>query len=151
MTTGVQIRPATPEDAATTVRHRHPGEAGDHLAVYEAWLPGALASGNYLGWLAEFGGRVIGGAGLMLLHWGPGRDDPQPVRGWVSNVFVEPEYRRQGVAQQLLRVVLAEARTCGLGVVNLGTSAEGRALYGSMGFQASESEMWLRLSELVAL
>ena len=49
MTAGVQIRPATPEDTATTVRHRYPGEVGDHLAVYEAWLPGALASGIYLG------------------------------------------------------------------------------------------------------
>ena len=127
MTAGVQIRPATPEDAATTVRHRYPGEVGDHLAVYEAWLPGALASGIYLGWLAQLGGRVIGGAGLMLLRWGPGR-------GRVRNVFVEPEYRRQGVAQQLLQVVLAQARTRGLGVVNLGTSAEGRALYVSLGF-----------------
>ncbi len=144
----MNIRAATPDDAHTVTGHRYAGETGDHLAVYEAWLPGAFASGLYVGWLAELGGRVMGGAGLMLLHWGPGRDDPQPIRGRVSNVFVEPEFRRQGVARQLVRVVLAEARARGLGMLNLGTSAEGRELYASLGFQTSGTEMWLRLDSL---
>ena len=148
MSARVQIRPATAEDAPIIVCHRYPGETGEHLTVYEGWLPGAFASGICLGWLAELGGRVIGGAGLMLLHWGPGRDDPQPIRGRVSNVFVEPEYRRQGVARTLMQVVLAEARARGLRILNLGTSSEGRELYASLGFQASDTELWLRLDSL---
>ena len=144
----MHVRAATPDDAHLITGHRYAGETGEHLAAYEAWLPGAFASGVYLGWLAEEDGRVIGGAGLTLLHWGPGRDDPQPVRGRVSNVFVEPEYRRQGVARLLMGVMLAEARARGLGMLNLGTSAEGRELYTSLGFRASDTEMWLRLDSL---
>ena len=141
----MQLRAAGPSDAETIARHRYPDEMGEHLAVYEAWLPGAFASGVYLGWLAEDVGRVIGGAGLTLLHWGPGRDDAQPLRGRVSNVFVEPDYRRSGVARFLMLELIDVARARKLGTLNLGTSVEGRALYTSLGFLPSESEMWLRL------
>ena len=141
-----QIRVAGPEDAATIARHRYPGESGEHLAVYADWLPGVMSGGRYLGWLAVKGGRVIGGVGLLLLHWQPSRTDPDPIRGRVVNVFVEPEYRRQGVARALLQAMLTEARSRRLGVLNLGSSVEGRKLYASLGFQASETEMWLRLA-----
>ena len=139
------IRRAGPEDAATIARHRYPGESGEHLAVYADWLPGVMSEGRYLGWLAVQGKRVIGGAGLLLLHWQPSRTDPNPIRGRVVNVFVEPEFRRRGVARELLGALLTEARSRRLGVLNLGSSAEGRNLYASFGFQASETEMWLSL------
>ncbi len=141
----IQIRLAGPEDAAAIASHRYPGESGGHLAVYADWLPGAMSDGRYLGWLAMQGGQVIGGAGLLLLHWQPSRTDPNPVRGRVVNVFVEAEFRRQGVARNLLQTLLAEARNLRLGVLNLGSNAEGRSLYNSLGFQASETEMWLSL------
>ena len=139
------IRKAGPEDAATIARHRYPGESGEHLAVYADWVPGVMSEGRYLGWLAVRGGRAIGGAGL-LLYWQPSREGPNPVRGRVVNVFVEAEFRRQGVARELLQALLTEARSRRLGVLNLGSSAEGRGLYNSLGFQASETEMWLSLT-----
>ncbi|WP_310582328.1 GNAT family N-acetyltransferase [Deinococcus sp.] len=138
------IRKAGPEDAATIARHRYPGESGEHLAVYADWVPGVMSEGRYLGWLAVRGGRVIGGAGL-LLYWQPSREGPNPVRGRVVNVFVEAEFRRQGVARELLQALLTEARSRRLGVLNLGSSLEGRNLYASLGFQASETEMTMRL------
>ena len=140
------MRVVGPEDAATIACHRYPGESGEHLAVYADWLPGVMSEGRYLGWLAVNGGRVIGGAGLLLLHWQPSRTDPNPIRGRVVNVFVEPEFRRQGMARELLQTLLHEARSRRLGALNLGSSAEGRSLYVSFGFQASESEMILRLN-----
>ena len=140
------IRAAEPEDAAQIARHRYPGEVGEHLAVYADWLPGIMSEGRYLGWLAVQGKRVIGGAGLLLLQWQPSRGDPNPVRGRVVNVFVEPEFRRQGVARSLLQALLTEARSRCLGVLNLGSSVEGRSLYSSLGFQASETEMFLHLN-----
>ena len=142
----IQIWVAGPADAATIARHRYPGESGEHLAVYADWLPGVMSEGRYLGWLAVQGKRVIGGAGLLLLHWQPSRTDSNPLRGRVVNVFVEAEFRRKGVARELLRALLTEARSRRLGVLNLGSSAEGRGLYNSLGFQASETEMWLSLT-----
>lgn len=139
------LRTAEPGDASIIATHRYPGETGEHLAVYAAWVPGAMSGGQYLGWLAERGGQVIGGAGLLLLEWGPGRHQPNPLRGRVVNVFVETPFRRQGVASTLMEALLAEARRRRVGVLNLGSSPEGRGLYAAFGFQASDTEMWLRL------
>ena len=137
---------AGPEDAATIACHRYPGESGEHLAVYADWLPRAMSDGRHLGWLAVRGGRMIGGAGLLLPHWQPSRTDPNPVRGRVVNVFVKAEFRWQGVARELLQTPLTEARSRRLGVLNLGSSVEGRNLYVPPGFQASEAEMLLHLN-----
>ncbi|MGY2892018.1 GNAT family N-acetyltransferase [Deinococcus sp. UYEF24] len=146
MNTGLQIRVATLEDAATIALHRYPGETGDHLAVYAGWLPGVMSRGQYLGWLAEEEGRVIGGAGLLLLEWQPSRTEASPLRGRVVNVYVEPEFRRQGVARRLLLGVLDEARRLGVPGVGLSASGEGRPLYAALGFSASVGEMYLELT-----
>ncbi len=143
MKTGLQVRAATPADAEIIASHRYPGEVGEHLAVYAAWLPGVMSGGRYLGWLAEEGGRVIGGAGLLVLDWQPSRTEASPVRGRVVNVFVEPEFRRQGLARHLLLGVLDEARRLGVPGIGLSATAEGRPLYASLGFRASVGEMYL--------
>ncbi|WP_424952098.1 GNAT family N-acetyltransferase [Deinococcus sp.] len=141
----VQIRAARLEDAGIITRHRYPGEMGEHLAVYEDWLPTVFIGGVYLGWLAQSDGRVIGGAGLLLINWQPSRTDPHPLRGRVVNVFVEPDFRGRGVARSLMQTALAEARRLGLSTLNLGTSEQGRPLYASLGFQAAATEMWLKI------
>ena len=148
MSTGFQVRAATPEDAATIALHRYPGEVGEHLAVYAAWLPGVMSGGRYFGWLAQQGGRVVGGAGLLLLDWQPSRTEAVPVRGRVVNVFVEAEFRRQGLARRLLLGVLEEARRMGVPGVGLSASSDGRPLYASLGFLPSVGEMFLEIDIL---
>jgi len=64
----------------------------------------------------------------------------------VVNVFVEAEFRRQGVARELLRTLLTETRSRRLSVLNLGSWVEGRNLHVSLGFRASETEMLLHLN-----
>jgi GNAT superfamily N-acetyltransferase len=104
-----------------------------------------MTQGLYLGWLAVHEDQIIGGAGLLLLHWGPGRYDSSPLRGRVVNVYVEPEFRRQGIARRLLERVLEAAQERKIQTLSLGSSAEARGLYALLGFQSSQTEMWLRL------
>ncbi|WP_407539503.1 GNAT family N-acetyltransferase [Deinococcus radiomollis] len=61
------------------------------------------------------------------------------------NVFVELEFRRQGVARRLLLGVLGEARRLGVPGIGLSASAEGRPFYASLGFGASADEMYLEM------
>ncbi|GGQ93182.1 GNAT family N-acetyltransferase [Deinococcus ruber] len=138
------LRPATVEDVQHIARHRYPGESGEHLKVYAAWLTGAFAM--YSGVLAEHEGQVIGAAGLLRLNWGPRRGEPGPLQGRVVNVLVEAPFRRRGLARQLVCGVLETARLEGLGVVALGTSEMARGLYAELGFQVSATEMTLHLN-----
>jgi ribosomal protein S18 acetylase RimI-like enzyme len=116
-----QIRAATPADAAVITHHRRRMfvDAGrqnnrilDVMAEhFKPWVEKRLEDGRYLGWLTTEGGKVIAGAGLMVLDWPPHPLDPrQDKRGYLLNVYVEPDYRRKKFASQLIDQALAEAR-----------------------------------------
>ena len=140
------IRPVHPGDAAVIAHHRSPSEAdAAERPIYTAWVKAAIQRGLYLGFLALDGGRVIAGAGLILLEWGPSRGDPQPWRGRIVNVWTHPDHRRQGLARELVARCLEAARERGATRLNLGTSAEARGLYEALGFTASRAEMGLAL------
>ncbi|MPY66729.1 GNAT family N-acetyltransferase [Deinococcus sp. SDU3-2] len=95
----------------------------------------------YLGFLAEHGGRVVAGAGLTLLEWGPTRGDPQPWRGRIVNVWTDPDFRRRGLARELVTCCMEVARERGVTHLSLGTTEAGRALYEALGFRTSGTEM----------
>ena len=116
-----QIRAATPADAAVITHHRRRMfvDAGrqdnrvlDVMAEhFKPWVETRLADGRYLGWLTSENGTVVAGAGLIVLDWPPHPLDPrQDKRGYLLNVYVEPEHRRKKLASQLIDQALAEAR-----------------------------------------
>jgi GNAT superfamily N-acetyltransferase len=55
----------------------------------------------------------------------------------VLNVYTEPAWRRHGLAQQLMRELLAWARKERLDRLVLHASADGRRLYERLGFVAT--------------
>lgn len=112
---------------------------------FEPWVRARLADGRYLGWIREEDGRAVASAGLLLVEWPPHPGHPaSDVRGYILNVFVEPAWRRGGLARILMNFCVDEARLRGIAVVTLHASEKGRALYEQLGFEAS-NEMLLRL------
>lgn len=107
-----------------------------------SYLRDALPRGEYVAWVAEDNeapAAVIGGAGVqirpILPRPVPGSEDLElGPEGIVLNVYVEPAWRRRGVAAALMRTlleVLAERR---IRRVVLHASEEGRRLYERLGF-----------------
>ena len=96
-----------------------------------------LAEGKYIGWLMEEQGGVVAGAGMMVMDWPPHPLDTGIFRGYLLNVYVEPAWRRKRLASTLIDRVLAEARRRNIRVVSLHSTEEGRALYESNGFRAT--------------
>lgn len=110
-------------------------------APFRAWLMPRLADGRYFGFMAEAGGRVVGGVGLMELDWPPHPVHPEDDRrGYVLNVFVEPEFRRQKLAQALMEAAESEFRSRKLRYLILHATKQGGPLYEGMGWQTT-SEM----------
>ena len=109
---------------------------------FKPWVEARLADGRYLGWLTTEGSKVIAGAGLIVLDWPPHPFDPEgELRGYLLNVYVEPEYRKRGLAHQLVERSMAEARRRGIRVVTLHSSQAGRAIYERLGFHATNEMM----------
>jgi len=144
-------RTATVDDAALITGHRHAMFAAmpnpNHAALetmsqaFEPWVREKLAGGRYIGWIAEEDGRVAGSAGLLILDWPPHPLDPAShERGYVLNVFVEADFRKRGLAHELLEHCMAEARRRRIGVITLHSSDAGRPVYAGYGFHAT-SEM----------
>ncbi|WP_019011845.1 GNAT family N-acetyltransferase [Deinococcus aquatilis] len=140
------LRAATPADAQTISAHRYPAEAdAPERPTYAAWVETAMQRGSYLGFLVVLGKEVISGAGMNVLDWGPTRDDSQASRGRIVNVWTHPDHRRQGHARAAVLACLNIAQGQGISRLCLGTTPEARALYESLGFRISHTEMVLRL------
>ena len=151
-----QIRVATPADAAIITHHRRRMfvDAGrqnnrvlDVMAEhFKPWVETRLEDGRYLGWLASENGTVVAGAGLIVLDWPPHPLDPrQNKRGYLLNVYVEPEHRRKKLASQLIDQALAEARRQKIRVVALHSTDAGKPLYESNGFRSTD-EMFIEFA-----
>jgi GNAT superfamily N-acetyltransferase len=62
-------------------------------------------------------------------------------------VYTEQEFRKQGIARQIMLSILAWVQERGFRAVNLHASTEGRALYEKLGFAAT-NEMRLKFDSL---
>jgi ribosomal protein S18 acetylase RimI-like enzyme len=152
------IRAATSTDAAVITHHRRRMfvDAGrqdnrvlDVMAEYfKPWVQTRLGDGRYLGWLTSEGDTVVAGAGLIVLDWPPHPLDPrQDKRGYLLNVYVEPEHRRKRLASQLIDQALAECRKQKIRVVALHSTDEGRPLYESNGFRSTNEMFYVEAVE----
>jgi ribosomal protein S18 acetylase RimI-like enzyme len=150
----LETRTANAADASTITRHRHRMfvDAGrrDTPALqvmsqhFEPWVVRMINEGKYFGWLTEDDGKVVAGAGLLLLDWPPHPLDPHSTqRGYLLNVYVEAEYRRRKLASHLIECVLAEARRRKIRVVALHSTDEGRPLYESNGFRQTNEMFYV--------
>lgn len=131
---------ATASDAAIISRHRYPDEP-QFRPTYTAWLEDVIPRGVYLGWLLEVNQTVIAGAGLVILEWGPTWHNPNPLAARIVNVFVEPAFRRQGLARQLVNRCLEETETRNITHLHLNSTDMARGLYESFEFKAAENQM----------
>jgi len=147
-------RPVTAADLDLICRHRHEmfkasGRADEALAPMSAafrdWLAPRLASGDYFGWIAMEDAAPIAGLGMMAIDWPPHPSHPtQGARGYILNVFVEPDRRGQGIAKALMEQAMAEGRRRGLQYMILHATAQGRPMYEKLGW-AQTSEMSISL------
>lgn len=99
------------------------------------WLRTHLAEGSFLAWIAEDGGIVVAASGLTVLDRPPYPGNPRGLDGYVTNMYTLPAYRRQGLARQLLEVIIAHARRVGIKRLFLEASREGQPLYEQFGFR----------------
>jgi ribosomal protein S18 acetylase RimI-like enzyme len=148
------LRNAATADAALITSHRsamfhsmpNPNQpALDEMSrAFEPWVRERLADGRYLGWIAEENCRAVASAGMIILDWPPHALHPSmDKRAYVLNVYVEPEFRKRGLAHELLERCMAEARRRQIRVVTLHAAEAGRSVYEKFGFRPSNEMMYV--------
>ena len=148
------IREATPDDIPEILRQRRamyldmdyedsPALA-EMLSTCEPYLRQALANQSFRGWLALLDAKIIGGGAVVISPWPSHPYDLECRRATILNVYVYKNFRRQGIARQLMQTMIAWCQMENFASVFLHASKDGRPLYDSLGFE-STNEMKLKL------
>ena len=104
-----------------------------------------LANGTFVSWLALDGDKIIGTSGMSFVEKPPYFGCPTGRIGLLSSMYTNPDYRRQGIARELLRRVVEEARAYGCGTVQITASDMGVLLYSNFGFVKNKNFMQYKL------
>ena len=94
-----------------------------------------LADGTFVSWLAMDGNKIIGTSGMSFVEKPPYFGCPTGRLGLLSSMYTNPNYRRMGIAKELLNRVVEEARAYGCGAVHITASDMGVKLYTAYGFK----------------
>lgn len=122
----------------------HIGTGSDALAcANRAYYLRALADGSHVALLACVDGITAGCGGVCFQTEMPSPDNPSGIDAYLMNIYVDPEYRRQGVARAIVARLVETARSKGAGKIYLETSECGRPLYAGMGFNELKGMMIL--------
>ena len=104
-----------------------------------------LANGTFVSWLALDGDKIIGTSGMSFVEKPPYFGCPTGRIGLLSSMYTNPDYRRQGIAKELLGRVVEEARVYGCGTVQITASDMGVLLYSNFGFVKNKNFMQYKL------
>ena len=150
----ITIRPGTLADIPAIVHHRRRmcedmGYSDDAalsaMVVATAdYLKKAIREGTFRSWLACEGEQVVAGGAVVISPWPAHAYEPECRRATILNIYTEPEYRRRGIARQLMEAIVAWCKEEGFARVTLHASDQGKPLYESLGFELN-NEMRLNL------
>ncbi|MCR5800529.1 MAG: GNAT family N-acetyltransferase [Lachnospiraceae bacterium] len=104
-----------------------------------------MADGTFVSWLAMDGDRIVGTSGMSFVEKPPYFGCPSGRLGLLSSMFTDPDYRRKGIAKELLSRVVDEARDYGCGAVQITASDMGVLLYTDFGFVKNGNFMQYKL------
>ncbi len=121
-------------------------EEMDLVPALQDYYTRHMADGTFVSWLAMDGDRIVGTSGISFVEKPPYFGCPSGRIGLLSSMFTEPEYRRRGIARELLSRVVEEAKAYGCGTVQITASDMGVLLYTAFGFVKNGNFMQYTLS-----
>ena len=104
-----------------------------------------MGDGTFVSWLAFDGDKIIGTSGMSFVEKPPYFGCPSGKIGLLSSMFTDPDYRRKGIAKELLSRVVDDAREYGCGVIQITASDMGVKLYRDFGFVHNDNFMQYKL------
>jgi GNAT superfamily N-acetyltransferase len=147
---------ATPADVGELARLRwqlyteDAGPVGEQPDAYverfSDFAREALADDRWRTWIAGDMGRLVGALWRFTVPRvpQPGRGEPQPI-AYVTNVYVEPDYRNGGLGARLLDRAIETSRAEGFSLVMVWPSSRSMTFYGRAGFERGPDPLVLDL------
>jgi GNAT superfamily N-acetyltransferase len=113
--------------------------------VIRQYFERSLANGLFTAFIAEADRRIVATSGMVIHHHPPTRRNPTGKIAYLMNMYTLPEFRRRGMATELLKRLIEAARAADCRRVCLHALVGTREFYGKCGFTPVKSEMRLEL------
>lgn len=85
--------------------------------------------------------NIVGTGAVSFYNVMPTYNNPSGEKAYIMNMYTKNEYRRNGVATEVLRLLLEEAKYRNIVEITLEATKMGRVLYEKCGFIDMTSEM----------
>lgn len=104
-----------------------------------------MKDGTFVSWIAVDDEKIIGTSGMSFVEKPPYFGCPSGKMGLLSSMFTNADYRRMGIAKELLHRVVEEAPNYGCGTIQITASDMGVKLYTAYGFVHNGNFMQYKL------
>jgi len=105
----------------------------------------SLRDGSLISWIAEEYGIIVATSGICFYQLPPTYSNPTGKIAYITNMYTKNEYRGKGIALNLLKLVVDEAKKQGYKGVRLHASKQGKSIYERFGFTDYEGYMEIQL------
>lgn len=103
------------------------------MAPFRTWLENHLQRQTYYGFVVEREAAPAASIGLMALDWPPHPEHPlEAQRGYILNLYVEPQHRKKGLAKKLMSLADIEFAKRGISFYILHPTAVAKPIYTSL-------------------
>ncbi len=156
MAENINIRTANPQESSIIAKHIYvmwqdigvPKESiqSNWLEITKEYIEPARQQLFYQAFIADLNNTIVGSSSCQILpDLYPNILKPEyRKQGYIWGVYVEPDYRRQGIAKKLMGEAIAYLKSIGCTQVILHASPQGKLLYPHLGFYEN-NEMRLDL------
>lgn len=122
------------------------GKINNDLAInLRKYFEKHLKDGSFVSWIGVVNEKIVATSGMSFVEKPPYGCNPTGKIGLLSCMYTQRKYRRQGIASELLRRVVAEAKENGCGVVQITASDMGKLLYLNYGFEVNDNFLQLQI------
>ncbi|WP_293078401.1 GNAT family N-acetyltransferase [Okeania sp. SIO3B5] len=118
------------------------------LEITKEYIDNARKKLSYQGFIAEVNNTIVGSASCQIFAgFTPIILKPEYLKyGYIWGVYVEANYRRQGIAKKLTGEAIAYLKSISCTKAILRASPQGKLLYSHLGFDENNGMMQLDLS-----
>ena len=100
-----------------------------------------LQDSTFVSWIATDNNKIVATSGMSFVEKPPYYSNPTGKIGLLSSMYTLKEYRRLGIAKELLTKVVKDAKDYGCGTVHITASNMGVLLYANFGFKKNGNFM----------
>ena len=111
----------------------------------ETYFSESLANNSLICWLGIYEELVVATAGLCFYQLPPSFSNPTGRVAYITNMYTDEKFRKQGIASYLFDQLLKEAEYLNYRSVRLHASEHGKSIYVKAGFVVTDGYMAKKL------